>query len=104
MDTLVYVTLLPTYPLIQHSKLHYLSKQSNVYSKSNYLFSTAHKLTKHTVKYQLEMRLEEHVSGRNILWSTLVCKSREGKINHFPHCPFELPANQHSQFGPSGLD
>ena len=20
------------------------------------------------------------------------------------HCPFELPANQHSRFGPSGLD
>ena len=51
----------------------------------------------HTVKYQLEMPREEHVSGKNLFWSTLIGKSRERK-----HCPFEPPANQHSQFGHQG--
>ena len=36
--------------------------------------------------------------GKNIFWSTLIGKSKERKTIDFPHCPFELPANQHSQF------
>ena len=36
-----------------------------------------------------EMTLEEHVSGNNIFWSTLIGKSRERKVYHLPHCPFE---------------
>ena len=36
------------------------------------------------VKYQFEMALEEYVTTKNI----------------FPHYSFELPANQHSRFGP----
>ena len=48
----------------------------------------------HTVKYQLEMPLEKHVSGKNIFWSTLIDKSRARKKS-FPTCPFEPPAKQH---------
>jgi len=35
------------------------------------------------------MRLEEHVSGKNIFWSTFIGKSRERKKNDFPNCPFD---------------
>ena len=35
--------------------------------------------SRHTVKYQFEMPLEEHVSGKIIFWSTLIGKSGERK-------------------------
>ena len=54
------------------------------------------------MKYQFEIPLEEHVSGKNLFWSSLIGKSRERKRNEFPHCPFELSANQHSQSSPDG--
>ena len=56
----------------------------------------------HTVKYQLKMSLEEHVSWKNIFWSALIDKSWERKENDFSHCPFELQANQYSQSSPDG--
>jgi len=49
------------------------------------------------------MSLEERVSVKNIFWSTRIGKGRERKMNHFSHCPLELPANQHSQSSPDGL-
>ena len=33
----------------------------------------------HTVNNQFKMHLEEHVSGKNVFWSTLLGKSRERK-------------------------
>ena len=59
----------------------------------------------HTVKYQFGMPLALLICfWKNIFWSTLICKNRKRKKNDIPHCPFELPAKQHSRFGPSGLD
>ena len=52
--------------------------------------------------YQFEMPLEVHVSGKNRFLSTLIGKSREIKEIYFPHYPFKLPANQHSQSSPDG--
>ena len=61
--------------------------------------------TLHTVKYQFQMPIEEHVSGKNIFGLLLLAKAgKEKKSLPTWHCPFEPPANQHSQFGPSGLD
>ena len=45
----------------------------------------------------------KHVSGKNILWSTLTVKSRGGKIFEFVHCPFEGRANMHHKIQPNWL-
>ena len=54
----------------------------------------------HTVLYQLQMPFEEKVFVLLIFWSTFIGKSRKRNNNNFPHCPFELAVNQHSQSSP----
>ena len=63
------------------------------------------KLNDMTVLHALfQMPLEEDVSNFLIFWSNFIGKTIERKKIDFLHCPFEIPANQHSQFGPPGLD
>ena len=57
----------------------------------------------HTVNSGSEMVKAKHVSGKNILWSTLTAKSRGGKIFEFLHCPFEGRANMHHKIQPNWL-
>ena len=58
----------------------------------------------HTGFYQFQMPLEYYISDFLIFCSSYIGKSGERKKNDFPRCPFEIPPNQHSQFGPPGLD
>ena len=48
------------------------------------------------------MPLEDYISDFLIFCYSYIGKSGERKKD-FLHCPFELPANQHSWFGPPGL-
>ena len=50
---------------------------------------------RHTVNPSSEMIGALYISGKNIFWSTHVCKNRERIFFEILHCPFELPANQH---------
>ena len=57
----------------------------------------------HTVNLGSEMVEAKHISGKNIFWSTLIAKSRGGKIFEFLHCPFEGRANMHHKIQPNWL-
>ena len=69
----------------------------------NLEISIEHYLTHtfHTVKNQFKMPFEEHVSRKNIFWSSLTAKSRGGKFFEFLHCPFEGRANMHHKIQPN---
>ena len=57
--------------------------------------------TYHTMNSGSEMVEAKHVSGKNIFWSTLIAKSRGGKIFEFLHCPFEGRTNMHHKIQPN---
>ena len=50
------------------------------------------------------MPLQDDISNFWIFCSSYNCKIVERKKIDFPRCPFEILANQHSRFGPPGLD
>ena len=58
----------------------------------------------HTGLDQFQTPLEYYISDFLIFCSSHVSKSGERKKINFPWWPSELPANQHSRFGPLGLD
>ena len=55
----------------------------------------------HTVNSGSEMVEAQHVSGKNIFWSTLKAKSRGGNFFEFLHCPFEGRANMPHKIQPN---
>ena len=55
----------------------------------------------HTMNSGSEMVEAKHVSGKNRFLSTLIAKSRGGKIFEFLHCPFEGRTNIHQKIQPN---
>ena len=71
---------------------------------NNLLFNYSHGCksyaTIHIVNFCSEMGQAKHVSGKNILCSMNVYKSRGKRIFEIIHWPFELPPNQHRPTDP----
>ena len=64
--------------------------------------NTLHDMTGYTVNSGSEMVQAKQLSGKNIFQSTLITKSRGGKIFEFLHFPFQGRADMHHKIQPKG--